>query len=137
MFHLRRRLVRLYAELPGRAWQVPPLTFLTPMRIVLTSLLALLACFSSLDAKVLRFTEAFPDERLRGKSYDLSDSDYARAWAMGTVIMEKNEQLFGRKMDRSGDIDTQIQRWNRIRRESNALMDELNDFLRSRGTRVR
>jgi hypothetical protein len=51
--------------------------------------------------------------------------------------MEKNEQLFGRKIDRSGDIDTQIQRWNRIRRESNALMDELNDFLRSRGTRVR
>jgi hypothetical protein len=107
------------------------------MRIVLTSLLVLLACFSSLDAKVLRFTEAFPDERLRGTSYDLSDSDYARAWAMGTVIMEKNEQLFGRKMDRSGDIDTQIQRWNRIRRESNALMDELNDFLRRNGTRVR
>jgi len=107
------------------------------MRILVTALFALLACVSALEAKTLGFTAAFPDERLRGKTYDLSDSDYARAWAMGTVIMEKNEQLFGRKMDRSGDIDTQIQRWNRIRRESNALMDELNDFLRSRGTRVR
>lgn len=107
------------------------------MRILITALFALLACVSALEAKTLGFTAAFPDERLRGKAYELSDSDYAQARAMGTVILEKNEQLFGSKLDRSGDIDTQIQRWNRIRRESNALMDELYDFLRRRGTRVR
>ncbi len=107
------------------------------MRIVLTSLLALLACFSSLEAKVLGFTAAFPDERLRGKAYDLSEGDYTRAREMGTVILDKNEELFGRKIDRSGDIETQIKRWNRLRDENNVRMDELYDFLRRNGTRVR
>ena len=107
------------------------------MRILHTALFALLACVSALEAKTLGFTEACPDERLRGKAYELSDSDYAQARAMGTVILEKNEELFGSKLDRSGDIATQRKRWNRLREENNLRMDELNDFLRRRGTRVR
>lgn len=107
------------------------------MRILVTALFALLACFSALEAKTLGFTAAFPDERLRGKAYELSDSDYTRARAMGTVILEKNEELFGSKLDRSGDVDTRIKRWNRLRVENNERMDELGDFLRRKGTRVR
>ncbi len=107
------------------------------MRILVTALFALLACVSALEAKTLGFTAAFPDERIRGKAYELSDSDYTRARAMGTVILEKNDELFGRNVDRSGDIDTQIKRWNRLRAENNERMDELGDFLRRNGTRVR
>jgi len=107
------------------------------MRILITALFALLACVSALEAKRLGFTGAFPDERLRGTAYDLSDSDYSRARAMGTVILEKHNELFGNKLDESGDIKTRIQRWNRLRQENNERMDELLDFLRRRGTRVR
>jgi len=107
------------------------------MRTLIATLLILLTGLTTLEARTLGFTDAFPDKRLRGKAYDLSDSDYARARAMGNVILEKNEELFGNKIDESGDIDTQIQRWNRLRRENNQRMDELLDFLSSRGTRIR
>ena len=107
------------------------------MRILLTALFALLACVSALEAKTLGFTAAFPDERVRGKAYELSDSDYSQARSMGTVILEKNEELFGGKLDRSGDVETRMKRWNRLRAENNERMDELHDFLRRNGTRVR
>jgi hypothetical protein len=107
------------------------------MRILLTALFALLACVSALEAKTLGFTAAFPDERVRGKAYELSDSDYSQARSMGTVILEKNEELFGSKLDRSGDVETRMKRWNRLRAENNERMDELHDFLRRNGTRVR
>lgn len=107
------------------------------MRTLIATLLILLTGLTTLEARTLGFTDGFPDKRLRGKAYDLSDGDYARARAMGNVILEKNEELFGNKIDDSGDIDTQIQRWNRLRRENNQRMDELRDLLNSRGTRIR
>ncbi len=107
------------------------------MRIIITALLALLASFTALEAKTLGFTENFPDERLRGKAYELSDGDHAEARAMGAIIIEKHAELFGDRLDRSGDVDTRMKRWNRLREENNARMDELNHFLRRNGTRVR
>lgn len=109
-------------------------------RSIFSVFLFLLLPVVSADAKTLGFTSGFPDERLRGSAYSLSDADYAEAWAQGSVILKKNAEVYEyvERARRAGvSTEVAIDTFNRLRRENNLRMDRLYAFLRSRGTRVR
>jgi hypothetical protein len=97
----------------------------------------LLFAITSLEAKTLGFTAEFPDERVRGSAYSLSDSDYADAWSQGSAILRKNAEIYEYVRISRESTEAKIQTFNRLRRENNERMDRLYAFLRSRGTRVR
>lgn len=90
-----------------------------------------------LGARTLGFTNEFPDSRLRGTAYSLSDSDYDEARSQGYVILRKKVEIDEYVRTSREDIDKQIETFNRLRRENSERMDRLYAFLRSRGTRVR
>jgi hypothetical protein len=97
----------------------------------------LLFTITSLEARTLGFTAEFPDERLRGSAYSLSDSDYADAWSQGSAILRKNAEIYEYVRISRESTEAKIQTFNRLRRENNERMERLYAFVRSRGTRVR
>jgi hypothetical protein len=107
------------------------------MRRLFVVFLALLITVALVQAKTLGFTKDFPDERLRGCAYSLSDYDYAEAWSQGSVILRKNAEIYEYVRNARGTTEEQIVTFNRLRRENNARMDRLYAFLRARGARVR
>lgn len=107
------------------------------MKYLTTIVVLFLFVVAPLGARTLGFTNEFPDSRLRGTAYSLSDSDYDEARSQGYVILRKKVEIDEYVRTSREDIDKQIETFNRLRRENSERMDRLYAFLRSRGTRVR
>jgi|AACY02.5.fsa_nt_gi hypothetical protein len=107
------------------------------MKYTIATILLLTLTVTSLGARTLGFTNEFPDARLRGSAYSLSDSDYETARSQGAVIIRKKLEIDEYVRTSREDIDKQIDTFNRLRSENAERMDRLYYFLRSRGTRVK
>jgi hypothetical protein len=75
----------------------------------------------------ISFRQNFPDPQLRGKSYELSSSNYLKAVSLSLQIYAKEIEInqYMQNLDKSKHWKEQVAGWNKLRTENWYLIEEL------------
>ena len=78
-------------------------------------------------AESITFRQNFPDPELRGKSFELSNSNYLKAVSLSRQLYAKNYEIdqYMQSLDGSKTEDEEIAGWNKLRTEQWYLIKEL------------
>jgi len=88
-------------------------------------ILLMLPC--TIFAENITFRQNFPDLELRGKSFELSNSNYLKAVSLSRQLYAKNYEIdqYMQSLDGSKTEDEEIAGWNKLRTEQWYLIKEL------------
>jgi hypothetical protein len=82
-------------------------------------------------AEKISFRQNFPDQQLRGKSFELSRSNYLKAVSLSLQIYAKEIEIdqYMRTLDKSKHWKEQVAGWNKLRTENWYLIEELRSII--------
>lgn len=78
-------------------------------------------------AENISFRQDFPDPQLRGKSFELSSSNYSKALSLSRQLYAKNYEIdqYMRSLDGTKHWKEEVAGWNKLRTEQWYIIKEL------------
>jgi len=99
---------------------------------LLTKVFIILLIFPcTILAEKISFKQNFPDPQLRGKSFEVSSSNYSKASSLSQKIYSKEIEInrYMQNLDGSKHPDDEIAGWNKLRTEHWYLIKELRSVI--------